>query len=320
MLEFRHIQHIVTLAEHKTFASAAKVLNITQPSLTSSIQKAESILGVKLFNRSSKGVELTSFGEIVISRGSQWLTEKRELQREIDLINKLETGEVTIGITGAAADIALGRILCSMIKQHPNIEVNIKVGYSPSFEEALKSGGIDLFLGSSEFAIGNEAYDIVPIHRFNGWFYCRSGHPILQKRKISVLNVLQYQMAMLDAPPLFIEKIYGMTAKERDEATGRQSHQDINCDDHAIMRSIVANSDVISITMMVMVEQLLEEGKIEVIMKDSPRISTPWGFTTMRNRILSPATSAFIETALDVFEDVYQNEQALMKKYGVSAP
>ena len=213
--------------------------------------------------------------------------------------------------------------MLSMLKKCPGIEVNIHVGPWPDFEEAMRSGDIDLYLGPIEAGISTshkDEYEVVPFNQFCGWLYCRSGHPILQKNDISMQDVLQYKMAVMELVSPYAEMVYGVPNNKKNGRLNHNSRQDIVCDNHAINSSIVANSDVISIAMMNMIEHLLKEDKVVPIMKNSPKLAGVFGVTTIKKRPLTPATEMFIDSARDVLEELYQKEQMLMKKYGVSAP
>ncbi len=69
LLSFRQIEIVKALAAHGSFALAAKVLNVSQPSLTRSLKAIEKTLGVQLIDR--RGVTPTIFGEIVLRNGEQ---------------------------------------------------------------------------------------------------------------------------------------------------------------------------------------------------------------------------------------------------------
>ena len=65
-MELRHLKHFLVVAQLKHFHQAAIQLNLAQPSLSRSIQKMEDLLGVKLLERTSRTVNLTPFGEVVV--------------------------------------------------------------------------------------------------------------------------------------------------------------------------------------------------------------------------------------------------------------
>ena len=64
MIDTRHLQHFLAVAEAASFRKAARKLYLSQPALTKSIKRLEESLGEKLFDR-ERGVELTPFGRLM---------------------------------------------------------------------------------------------------------------------------------------------------------------------------------------------------------------------------------------------------------------
>ena len=62
MIDLRELEYFLAIAERRSFTAAAAELNITQPALTKSIRLLEDELGVQLFRRLPRGVELTPYG------------------------------------------------------------------------------------------------------------------------------------------------------------------------------------------------------------------------------------------------------------------
>ncbi len=97
MIKPKHLQQIMVLAEIGTINQAADILCITQPSLTNSIKKLESDLGVTLFERSSKGVQPTLYTEHILKQAPQILQQLDTLHKEVQLLSNGEVGELHIG-------------------------------------------------------------------------------------------------------------------------------------------------------------------------------------------------------------------------------
>ncbi len=83
MINSRLLKNALSLAEHGNFARAAKALNISQPSLSRSIQALEATLGEKLFNRSHKGITTTYAGEIMLKHAYLISASSESMQEEI---------------------------------------------------------------------------------------------------------------------------------------------------------------------------------------------------------------------------------------------
>ncbi|MES0371373.1 MAG: LysR family transcriptional regulator [Mariprofundaceae bacterium] len=312
MIEIRHIRHILALAEHQNFARAAASLFMTQPALTKSIQKVEEQLGVKLFDRTKRHVLPTPFGEVIIKRGKGIIAATRGIEREIDLMNNVQVGSVTIAINPPYADIALGAILQTFTQRYPSININIDIGIWSEKESALKAGDIDFFIGPINDISADHIYQTTHLQEMVAWCFCRSGHPILKTRLISNDQLMEYQFAR---PPIDREVLH-LALPETDQ----EQHQTIVCAHYSIIRSIVANSDIISAGTMTMIEREINDGLVVPILKEKPLVTADEGIIHIKHRSLSPAAQGFIDCAQAACSQLHQKELALREKFGVKLP
>ncbi|RMT71271.1 hypothetical protein ALP42_200133 [Pseudomonas savastanoi pv. nerii] len=82
-MELRHLRYFVTVAEHLSVSKAARHLHIVQPALSRQIRELEQDLGVDLFRRSSKGVELTPAGEQFIRDARAIMTDLQNARERV---------------------------------------------------------------------------------------------------------------------------------------------------------------------------------------------------------------------------------------------
>jgi DNA-binding transcriptional LysR family regulator len=109
LLSARQIEIVKALAASKSFALAAKNLDVSQPSLTRSLKAIEKSLGVPLIDR--RGVTPTLFGELVLRHGEPVLSGFSELARDIDLARGLGMGVLKLAAGPYPADISVLRAI-----------------------------------------------------------------------------------------------------------------------------------------------------------------------------------------------------------------
>jgi DNA-binding transcriptional LysR family regulator len=134
------VQYFVTVAEELHFGRAAERLHIAQPSLSHQIRRLEQQLEVTLLNRTSRRVELTAAGRVLLTEGRRLL---KQSQRAIRLTRAAEIEHLTIGFYGSAANAWLPRLLRAFNKRHPDVDVSVKDLLLGGLEDIL-DGGVDL--------------------------------------------------------------------------------------------------------------------------------------------------------------------------------
>lgn len=136
-----------------SMGKAAQAMQLTPPTITKTIQTLEKQLDCQLFARTSKGVRLTSAGEMLYARVKPGLFLLDSGEKEIHLLNELEGGSIRIGISesavfNAAVSHAIG-VFCS---QHPMVKLSLKYQSGDEINSAVRSGDIDFAI----FSISDE--------------------------------------------------------------------------------------------------------------------------------------------------------------------
>src|SRR3954447_11905327 len=103
-MNFRHLRAFAIIVDAGGFARAAARLNLSQPALTRQIQALEAELGVPLFDRIGRGVQLTSEGEGLLRRSRQLLTEVESLGERARALKAGQTGVLRVGTTPQAIE------------------------------------------------------------------------------------------------------------------------------------------------------------------------------------------------------------------------
>lgn len=138
--------YMLVIAEEKSFSKAAKKLGISQPALSSYVNKLENKLGAQLFDRAVTPIELTEFGEIYLEyvRDSYLLEAGFEKKRQ-DLEN-LSHGNLVIGGAHSFTMGYLPKATAAFKKLYPGVDVRIVDARVPELTEMALNGELDCFL------------------------------------------------------------------------------------------------------------------------------------------------------------------------------
>jgi len=134
MITLTQLKYIVSLAKEKHFGRAAKECNVSQPSLSTQIQKVEEGLGVVLFDRSKKPVLVTKEGHDFVSKAKQVLISVQNLEHSAKNADAVG-GDFLLGVIPTLAPYLLPLFLESFSKSYP--DVNLKI-YELTTEEIVK--------------------------------------------------------------------------------------------------------------------------------------------------------------------------------------
>lgn len=161
MLDLSKFHYIKLIAQERSLTKAAKKLFISQPSLSTYVNQLEEELGVKLFDRTKKPIQITYAGEYYISEGNRLLQAMLRLENDLQEISAMKKCRLTIGIGAVRASHWLPYILPAFQQKHPQVDIRIVEGTESIFEDMLINGQIDLALMSLPIISPNIDYEMI---------------------------------------------------------------------------------------------------------------------------------------------------------------
>lgn len=147
-LSMRHLLALREIARTKSFTQAATRLNTTQSNLSLAVREAETILGTRLFNRTTKRFALTSLGEEFLPVVERVLA---DLQRGIENLEanvQLQRGVLSLGTAPLLAATFLPPLLAKYRATYPHIELKIEDSTTAEHTRLLRAGQIELGIGT----------------------------------------------------------------------------------------------------------------------------------------------------------------------------
>lgn len=146
-MELRHLRYFRAVAEELHFGRAAQRLHIAQPPLSQQIKQLEDELGVALFVRSTRRVELTPAGAVYLGRVVEILDAVDAAGGQAQRVADGLEGHLTIGCVGSATYSLLPRLVRALRDELPGVEVSVRGEMlAPDQIVALTAGQIDVAL------------------------------------------------------------------------------------------------------------------------------------------------------------------------------
>lgn len=175
-LELRHLKYFIAVAEDLHFRKAAERLYISQPGLSRQIKQMEDDLGIKLFERHNRKVELTKAGQYLKTEITQHLKDLDRIFNQAKLLNDGIGGDLKFGYVGSAMQDIIPDLLLKFRAENPNAHFSLKELDNQKQIDSLLSHDIDI--GFVRLERVPRDLQIKPILKENFCLVLPKNHPI----------------------------------------------------------------------------------------------------------------------------------------------
>lgn len=143
-MEIHQLRYFLAVAQSGSFTAAAHACYVSQPSLSAQVAKLEDELGGPLLERTRQGARLTRRGELFRTRAAEALRQLESGRFEIQQLDGLEVGSVTLGCLPTTGAYLLPPLLKAFGRAHPEIAVHLREESSPGLARLLRESDADL--------------------------------------------------------------------------------------------------------------------------------------------------------------------------------
>lgn len=124
-IRLRDLHIVLAVAEAGSMAKASQILAISHPVVSKTISDLEHTLGVKLFDRTSRGVELTAYGQALLKCGVNVFDEMRQGLKQIEFLTDPTSGELAVGCPEIMNASIMPAISERLLRQHPRVQLRV---------------------------------------------------------------------------------------------------------------------------------------------------------------------------------------------------
>ncbi|MCG7507937.1 LysR substrate-binding domain-containing protein [Mesorhizobium retamae] len=140
----RQLQFFVAVADQGSVSRAAQKLSISQSSVTEAIKELESDLGVELFERHSRGLNITHKGHQFLRHATKILSDVSDARRTFLGEQEQTTGQLQLGVTSLVAGYVLSDILARYRRAYPGVDITAIEDNGDYLEHLLVGGKLDV--------------------------------------------------------------------------------------------------------------------------------------------------------------------------------
>ncbi|WP_282938476.1 LysR family transcriptional regulator [Paenibacillus sp. RC67] len=143
-MDMRHLQYFLEVARWNSFTKAAQALYITQPTISKMIKNLEEELGVILFDRIGKRIELTDAGAVLLTQAQHMVKSFDEMTSHLDELMKVKRGRIRIGLPPMVGANFFPKVIGRFREQYPGITLQLFEDGSKKVEAEVGAGELDI--------------------------------------------------------------------------------------------------------------------------------------------------------------------------------
>ena len=192
-MEIRVLRYFLEIARESNMSRAAKILHVSQPTLSKQMKELESELGKKLFHRGSTSVSLTDEGMLLRKRAEDILTMVDKTTSEFLELDNITGGEVHIGCAESHQIKYLAWVIKDFKEAYPRFRYHLTSGNTEQVVERLDRGLIDFAFIVEPPNL--ERYNHIEIPGADIWgLTIRKDHPLAEKKEIVFADLIRVDL------------------------------------------------------------------------------------------------------------------------------
>ena len=297
-LKLRDLDTLLAVASSGSMAKAAGQLSVSQPAVSKAIAEMERTLGVRLFDRTSQGVEPTLYGQALLKWSTAIFDDLRQGVGEIDFLSDPGAGELRIGAGEPMLGGFVPKVIDRLARRYPRISIQVvPLSQWTTQLQALREREIDLQVGRLPHSSAEDDLRSEMLFNERAYIVAAPQHPMARRSKLKLADLMDQRWSL---PPAATNVAGQMVAD-----LFRSEGLDLP------MNSIITPAIQVHCALLatgcylaVFPGSLLQFGLQHMPLKVLPvRLqieAPPVGITMLKKRTLSPVTQLFVECARDV--------------------
>jgi DNA-binding transcriptional LysR family regulator len=274
------LRHLIALAQTGSFSRAAQAQFLTQPALSRSIRALEDELGMPLFDRIGRRIELTAFGRATLERARLLVSDAEELQGSGRRSREGERGMLRIGMGSGPGAMLMTPLLMTIALEHPQVHVEIARGGTELLVQSLRARMLDALVVDARSLKPAPDLRTELLFEMRGAFMVRRGHPLTKLRGgVRFEDLSRYPIA---STPLSDEVARILIARY-----GPQAHPEhcvtLRCEEVASLVEVAEHSDAVLLAIRAAAPTL-----VELAMRPALDATARLGLVTLARRSEAP--------------------------------
>jgi DNA-binding transcriptional LysR family regulator len=307
-LKIRQVLLLVALDEHRNMHRAATGVAMTQPAATRLLGDLERQLGLRLFERSARGVAPNAYGESLVRHARSILATLDHARDEINAISEGTTGKVVVGALLVAAPVLVPRAVARFKARHPNHTVLIRDGTAADLLPALRRGELDLVVGRVSSDVPGEGLKFEAFYSEPMLVVARDGHPLGRRRALKLSELAQWPW-VVPTPEAPYRRRLDAAFRQAGVEPPRRIVESLSV---LVNKMLLQETDMLGVMPLTVAKQYAVLGIVRIMPVKLPPPSGPVGVITASGRPQPAAATDFLQSLREAAREIRHDRKRVM--------
>lgn len=194
-LRLKDLHTLHAIADVGSMAKASRVLALSQPAISKAISDMERTVGAALLDRSSRGVELTECGRLLLGRARTIFDEVRQGIEDIAAMSDPAQGQIRIGTTEPLT-VVLSEIIDHLARQYSRIHYTVTISDGDSLDRDLRERRLDVVLRRWLPSLTADDLSVDTVFKQALGVLADRRHPLVRRKNLQLADLMQERWAL----------------------------------------------------------------------------------------------------------------------------
>jgi DNA-binding transcriptional LysR family regulator len=289
LLTATQLNSLIAVADARNFSLAARNVGTSQPALHRAARDLESLLEIRLFEKTSQGIELTRAARLLVQQVKLASAELAQGHAEIAALQGVDKGLIVVGSMPLARHGILPAAINALAKELPDVRVSVVASPYDELLHGLRHGEMDLLIGALRDPVPVDDVEQETLFYDPLAIVARKGHPLTDKQPIDLDDLAAY--------PWVVPR-HGTPTRDHFEALMHGKDYAgglVETSSIVLVLSLLLESDRLTLISRQQIQREQAQGLVTTLAYDMSSTRRPIGLTTRRNWRPTATQIRFIE-------------------------
>lgn len=285
-MTFTQLKYFQTICQYNNITRASAKLHISQPSLSNAVRELEHEFGVSLFNRRSRGLELTPEGRYLLTEAEKILDQAEQLSEHMKQLGGAKH-TLTLGLPAMSGSLVFADLLQALYTRSPGIHVQVIESGSLSNRQKVLDGTLDAAIITRNSSLPS-GYGHIALRQVDICLYISASHRLAAKKALNIKDLDHLPLALLPEDTFLNDYIH-----QYYHSHGLTLNTIVHTNQLATIQQLIANNTAASF----LLDHVLEESS-DLVKRSVPDMpSTEIDLIWRSDRRIPPHLRALIAAA-----------------------